>query len=304
MAYRYPSDIESCSDYVIFEFFKYQSPIAGSTDSGSIAGTSYSSEIANLTKSSIPSIYLNMPSDIGSTFTGGWGGKDTTSLAQFALGSIAKPIANVLGKGTNVGSTFAETTLNTFKEADTYKNLGKALGDDVLKALANGFNQIPGIGSNLTASDILQLTNNQILNPNTELLYGGPQLREHGYSFKLIPRSASEADQVIGIVDSFKKAALPDASGAILGTSGNNFISVPDLCRVTFKTKNASGGLEENNYLPKYKVSGIRSVSANYITDNGYMSYSDGKPLGISLTITLMETKLVFRKDLSDNKAR
>lgn len=302
MAFKYPSDIESCSDFVQFDFFKYQTPISGATGSGSSVAINYTTDFSNLTRSSIPSLVLNMPSDVGSAFTGGWGGKDTTSLAQFGLKTIATPVAKALAGGDLGGAT--QNILNDLSNGATYKSLGKALGDDVLKALANGFNQIPGIGSNLTASDILQLTNNQILNPNTELLYGGPQLREHGYSFKLIPRSASEADQVVGIVDSFKKAALPDADGAIFGSKGNNFISIPDLCLVTFKTRNGTGGLEENRYLPKYKVSGIRSVSANYITDNGYMSYSDGKPLGISLTITLMETKLVFRKDLSDNKAR
>jgi len=302
MTYRYPSDIESCSDFVFFEFFKYQTPIAGASGSGSNVAINYTTDFSKLTRSSIPSVYLNMPSDIGSSFTGGWGGKDTTSLAQFGLKTIATPVSKALASGDLGGATQGIFTDLTNK--DTYKSLGKALGDDVLKALANGFNRIQGIGSNLSASDILQLTNNQILNPNTELLYGGPQLREHGYNFKLIPRSSSEADQVIGIVDSFKKAALPDADGAIFGSKGNNFISIPDLCKVTFKTRGSSGGLVENDHLPKYKVSGIRSVSKNYITDNGYMSYSDGKPLGISLTITLMETKLVFRQDLVDNKAR
>lgn len=302
MAYRYPTDIESCSDFVVFDFFQYETPIKGASGAGSNVSINYTTDFTGLTKSSIPSIYLNMPSDIGSAFTGGWGGKDTTSLAQFGLKTIASPVAKALAGGDLGGAT--QNILSNLSNLDTYKNLGKALGDDVLKALANGFNQIPGIGSNLSASDILQLTNNQILNPNTELLYGGPQLREHGYNFKLIPRSTQEADQVVGIVDSFKKAALPNADGAIFKSKGNNFISIPDLCLVSFKTRTASGSLVPNNYLPKYKVSGIRSVSANYITDNGYMSYSDGKPLGISLTISLMETKLVFRQDLVDGKAR
>lgn len=295
MAYRYPIDIESCSDWVEFSFYKYNSPIAGATANNTNYITDF--DTSRLTVSGQP-IYLNMPADISTGFTGGWGGKDTTSLAQFALKNLATPIAQALAGGGV--ATAVNTTLSTLTSGATYASIGKALGDDVIKALANGFNNIPGIGSSLSASDILQLTNNQILNPNTELLYGGPSLREHSYSFKLVPRSTQEADQVVAIIEQFKKAALPAKGGAIFGTKGNNFLNVPDLCKVTFKTRNASG-LITNVNLPNYKVSGIKSVSAGYITEGNYMAYTDGRPVGISLSISLIESKLVFREDIGSN---
>jgi len=292
MAYRYPEDIaRASSDYVEFEFYKYKSPIAGATGSGSSLEVSYTTNF-NLTKSDLQTCILTMPSDISTGFTGGWGGKDTTSLAQVALKTVGTALGGIASKGDVKGAI--DQLYSQIGSADTYKSLGKALGDDVIKALANGFNAIPGIGSNLNASDILQLSGNAILNPNTELLYGGPSLREHSYSFKLIPRSTTEADHVVGIVEQFKKATLPPPGGAIFGTKGNNFLGIPDLVKVNYKR--ADGSI--NPYLPNYKYSGIKSVSINYITENNYMSYTDGKPLGVALSISLIEAKLIFRNEI------
>jgi hypothetical protein len=150
------------------------------------------------------------------------------------------------------------------------------------------------MGANLTSTDFLQLTTESITNPNTELLYSGAGLRQHGYSFKMVPRSDTEADMILKIVERFKKACAPKQNSAVFGNAFRNFIGIPDLCKVTFI---GSGG-GENPHLPKYKTSGITSVNVGYVTENQYVSYTDGKPLGVTLTVALTETKLVFSEEI------
>jgi hypothetical protein len=290
--FRFPEDIESNSgDYIKFEFFEYRSPIAGAA-AGSFS--SYQSEIPRGKRG--VSIFLTMPSDIQSNFSGAWGGKETTSLAQAALGAVAG-VANFATTG-DINTLKSKTTfLND--PAKAFKSTLKALGDDTIKYLADSFAKLPGLGANLGPNDVLQLTTGNILNPNTELLYGGLGLRSHGYSFKMIPRTKGEATAMINIVQAFKEACLPDSGGAIFGTDGRNFLKVPDLCEVTFWRRNENGnGILENEYLPKYKLSGITSVNVSYVTDGNYMAFTDGKPMGIQLTVGFTETKLVFRDDV------
>jgi len=240
------------------------------------------------------SIFLPMPNDINSTFTGNWGNKNTTALAQAALGIVAGPASSVLTGDVKGAVT---SLLNKIKSGGSYISVASAVGADGVQYLGDQFSQLPGMGSNLTTNDILTLTQGKILNPNTELLYGGPNLRPHAYSFKLIAQSEKEAKTIIpDIVKILHKASLPPKTTGIFGLQDRNFIGVPDLIRVTFLKSDGT----ENEYLPKYRVSGIQSVSASYITDGNYISYKDGEPLGINLSISLTETKLVFRDDLGE----
>jgi len=232
---KYPATIDGSSDYMLFEFGTYEPPYKG-------GAVSYNTEQTFNTKGS--SIALNMPNSIGSAFSGAWAGKDVTSLAAAALGKVASPIAQSLAKG----DTDSALTALMKDPATSFKGTAKAVGDDFLKFLGEGFQNLPGLGGNIGTNDILQLTTGKIINPNTELLYGGPSLRSHGYGFKLIPQSRSEADEVLKIVQAFKEACLPSEGGAFGGTKGRNFINIPDICRVKFMQGSTQ---EENPNLPK-----------------------------------------------------
>lgn len=291
MTLRYPNNIDSSTDFMRIQIGSYSSPLKGTTASE----FAYNANPNSFTKSK--EIYLNMPDSLGSTFTGAWNGKPTSALAQYALGQFAVPI----GKSLKEGGALSLPTLNLAAATS-------AAVTDIVTAIGNKLGEIPGIGSNLSANDFLQIATETIINPNTELLYGGPGLRNHGYTFKLIPRNEGEAEQIINIVNEFKLACLPKNQSQFFGndaTKSRNFIGVPDVCQVQFMQQQVKeGGSGENPNLPKYKTSAFTSVSTNYITDNQYMSYRDGRPIGISLTITLIELKLVFREDVVAGVAR
>lgn len=296
-AITYPKNIETnAGDYVKFEFGKYDVPYNGAPTNNT---TSYNIN-ATFTKGAgavADEFYLPMPSDIGSSISGNWGGKDVTSIAGLALGKVITPMANV-AKGGGVGA-FKQGLGNLFS-TDTLVKGSSALAEDALKELGNQFANLPGMGANLTANDVLALTSGSIINPNTELLYGGTGLRQHGYTFKLVPTSQAEAENVIKIVESFKKAAAPKkGTQNILGANVTNFIGLPDVCRVTFLTYDGTS-VKENPYLPNYKISAINSVSVDYVVDGNYASFRDGRPVGVSLTIALTELKLLFADEMGE----
>lgn len=280
----YPESIRTSGDYIQFQFGEYKSPFKGGNSTAQ-----YQPTLKNFTPSG-ESIFLYLPQEIASNFGGNWGGKDVTGLAQYAL-STAGSAGGSIAKG-----KFKEGMDELMKAAKP-ENLKGATGGalaDFLTALGNGFSGLPGLGSNLSANDVLQLTTENIVNPNTELLYGGSSLRTHGYSFKMIAQSSKEADDIFKIVDRFKKACAPKSKNTIAGEF-RNFIGIPDLCQVTYCIQG-----EESKYLPKYKVSGITSVSVNYVTEGQFLAYEDGKPLGVVLTVALTETKLIFSEEIGD----
>jgi len=141
MALRYPADINGSRDFVKFTIGDYDPPVA----TGGAEAASYVSNLPNL---SGDTIVLNMPSDIGSSFTGAWAGKSTTGLAQAALSGV-RGLGNLA-----TGSEFQNklNSLNTDLQGNVGTNLMGAGVEDVVKFLGDTLGKAPGLGSNLGAN--------------------------------------------------------------------------------------------------------------------------------------------------------
>lgn len=304
----FPSVINSAGfDCVKFEFCTYSTPYStGDRKSTSpiteeeFKKTARSYDALEFEKieptldRSLSVIYLPMPSDINSNVVGNWNGKDLTGLAQVALLTAGKTIGGII---TGNGKQSIGGLANLIKP-ETLKKAGGGLAADAVEGLGNILQKVPGLGANLTGNDLLQLTTGSIVNPNTELLYSGTNLRTHQYDFKLIPQSIDESTSIRNIIKTFQVAAAPKRNAAAFGGLGRNFIGLPNLCKVTYLTK-IGNSLVTNEYLPQYKVSALMSVNVSYITDSNFMSYKDGQPVGVALRISLQETKLAFSEDYS-----
>lgn len=284
---KYPSDINGSSDYMKFEFFKYAAPYSSGALGGSASGAAYNNSALNLTPIGGNNIIcITMPNDIGSVFSGNWGGKDLTGLASAAFGGIGAA-ADLVG---------LTNKINKNNMGDVAKAGGLGFAQDFLTAVTNSLNNAPGLGSNLSTNDALGLVSGYVINPNTELLYEGTSLRTHGYSFKMIAQSKEEAREILEIAEAFKKSVLPSGDSAkFAGGDVRNFIAIPNVCKISFMK---GGTTAENEFLPRYKVSAITSVNTSYITENQYTTYIDSEPIGVSLTLAFKELKLIFSEEI------
>ena len=286
-ALRYPKDLDgSGSDYVRFDFKKYETPLkSGSNNSGE-----YNRSAARgLTPSDITkdAIVITMPNDIASNITGDWGSKGMGGLTRAAIGTVGN-ITDVLTSKTklDLGAGIGNSV----------SGIAGGFAEDALRGLVNKMNETNGLGSNLTASDVLGLVSTYIINPNTELLYQGTSLRKHGYRFKMIAQSKEEAQDILKIANIFKKCAAPKGGDqTFLKLENRNFIGIPDVCQVTFHQSGVTG---EHPYLPRYKVSAITSVGVDYITEGQYITFSGGEPIGVNLTLEFTELKLLFSDEI------
>ena len=288
---KYPKETAMAddSDYVLFEFYDYNPPFGSKTSANK---GDYNQASQYTAASSYSSIVLYMPEDVSTGFRTNWGGKNFSNIGAGLLRSAGAPgaLAAMKNLGDEVGDAFAKAD-SMLAAAAISKVVGKFTGD------------------NLTNDDIFGSISGAILNPNTELLFGGVDMRNFQLNFKLVPRSQSEADDINNIIKTFKKAMLPskNASGAkIIGDIAfkNNkvgFIGVPKVCNVTFMH-----GPEEHKHLPKYKMCAITSVDVNYTPDGQYATYvnSQGQPVAIGLALNFQETKICFAEDIDQGSAR
>ena len=160
---------------------------------------------------------------------------------------------------------------------------------DVLQAAqaaikASVLNTIPGVGGNISLNDILGATRGLIINPNAEMLYDSPDLREIGMTFKMIARNKWEAIEINSICNWFRTASLPRWGAGenvdprdLIGkeadelVSGDNFLRVPYLCKFTFMR-----GSSPHPYLNQYKP--CAGIEVNYTPDGTCLLYTSPSP--------------------------
>lgn len=290
----YPKELESSSgttDYVRFSFFEYNPPYGSNSTSVGTRGSieRYDASVSeNLTPAKdadgneLPKVILYMPEDISADYGADWNGKSIqnatgSALAAAAAGLEGKPIdfLKKLGEGLqNLG----EGTL-PFIVGEATKKLQEA-----------------GQAEGLTINDIFSATTNIVLNPNTELLFTGFNLRTFPLSFKLAPRNDGESKSIRDIITTFKMAMLPSLKDLDGGGSENDrgsFIKIPNLVQVEFMT-----GASPNPWLTQFKPCAITALNVRYTPDGTYSTYAGGAPVAVSLSLNFTETKLVYKENI------
>ena len=150
-------------------------------------------------------------------------------------------------------------------------------------------------GSNISLDQFMGSVSGTILNPNTEMLYQGGDLRTFALTFKMTPKNNSEAVKIKTICNTFKKAMLPSIGGqSFFGSEAVSLLKIPNLCQVTYMR-----GSKIHEYLPVYKLCAIAGVDVNYTPDGAYATYEGGSPVSTQLTVSFKETKLLFSNDVN-----
>ena len=168
---------------------------------------------------------------------------------------------------------------------------------------ASALNSVPGVGGNLSINDLTGATRGIVLNPNAELLYDSPDLREIGMTLKWFLETKPKQNKLDQSLTLFVLLLYHngDLEEADEGLDSNNFsdvtfISVPLLCKFTFMT-----GPEPHKYIAQFKPCAIRQVQVNYTPDGTYATYDGeekGAPVATELTVQFLETKLVYASEI------
>jgi hypothetical protein len=293
---RYPTDpeITSDTDYVGFSFFKYAPPFGGGRDtpnqaragsttrrsSGGYANYQNSNDRSYANPSSLEPIILYMPEDIQSQFGAGWNGAGFGAAAAGMLGVT--------------GSVNTQRDFGAMVQSGI-ENVPGVIKTSTFSALISGINA--AAGANISLNQALGTVTGTIINPNVELAYEAPKLRNFSLKFKLVPRTSNESVDIRAICNRFKKSMLPSFGGQAIGFEPGNLITIPDLCQVSFMNGNRI-----HPYLPQYKLCGITDVNINYTAAGAYSTVGvDGAPTAVELTISFLETKLVFSNEVQEN---
>ena len=160
------------------------------------------------------------------------------------------------------------------------KDAGPAVGQGITKAVG----QMAGGASE---NQMLAMAKGEIFNPNMELLYEGPQLRNFSLSFTFLPKSPAEAAVVNDIIRHFKVNSSPS------NDRGGNMFGVPNVFQVTYKKDG-----QDHPYMNRFKRSALADINVSYNAGLPFhSSFVDGMPVKTDMTLSFLEVDILTRED-------
>ena len=134
-------------------------------------------------------------------------------------------------------------------------------------------------------------------NPNTRALFKQVNLRNFGFTFKLIPTSEAEARTIGYIITSFRTQLYPESVMAAGVRAGYKFPA-------RYKIEAFYDGKEFNNYHMRTEYSYLTSVQTNYNPSNqAIMKTANGEPFfsEIDIALSFTEGRTLDRKSVEEN---
>ena len=231
------------------------------------------------------------------------GTRETIKETAHILGIVILPIPAQIKSDNSTNWTEGKMTVKDSIMANMVMEAGKnasvASGLEPLRKAVDKADD-PGVRTALIASlaqaatgnpDVLTRDTGQVLNPNMEMLFRGPQLRKFSFSFQLTPRNEREGKRILQIIRFFKQGMAP------IRASGNLFLKTPDVFNLEY-THN--GG--DHKGLNRFKECALVSCGVNYTPSGNYSTYEDGIMTGYKMDLTFNELEPIYNDNYGSNE--
>jgi len=240
----------------------------------------------NTNKKPLGTVLLPVPSNVQEGNTVNYSDDTMNSLVGAGLGltmGVMQDAGRLLGAGDYEGA--ARLVFENIKEFPGTAGFTQANAIDLLtKQLAGSALGI--FGGNVTIDQLQARESGQIFNPNMELLFNGPSLRNFAFSFKMTPRSPEESNEIKNIIRFFKKGMAAKAGGTRL------FLSTPNVFELRYRK-----GRGEHPFLNRFKQCFLQNIAVNYTGEGVYSTYNDGTPVSMTMTLQFKELAPIYDID-------
>ena len=243
-------------------------------------------------------IQLPMPSDIKDGNRVDWGGETMGNLEGQISESVIKNVmgGTLGGFGEDSGKGFfggIDDVKGSLQEAITEKRFRRRTQLGLVAAAGKT------LGLTVDVDQALNRKFGVVQNPNLELLFTGPQLRDFTFMFRFSPRSSDESAKVRMIIRSLKQHMATKKNpkrGAKGESTGNWLLGTPDVFKLRYikaKTQQDIKGLN------KFKTCALKSINVDYTGGLGrFAAYDeDSQPITTFVTLTFGELVPLYDQD-------
>jgi len=276
---RYPLNDPVGLDYIKIDILEYVPSLNVNPETGALGGSFQNANQRYRVENTKGTIYLPMQPALSETTSIDWG--------EDRLNSFMAASANALMGGMEALGTFQSREDFETKIGKVLSSLGadatKMLKDQNLEMFVKAY-----FAGKIVGSNIVGRSTGMVVNPNLELLFNGPRLRQFIFNFKLTPREPAEAQVIRDIILTLKRASAPKREG------GQLFLKFPDI----FKLEYIYQGSGQHPFMHKFKPCALTNLTVDYTPDGSYMTYKDVPSMtAYNLSLSFGEIEPIYEED-------
>ena len=214
---------------------------------------------------------------------------------QYGVSYADEEVGDLAATGANVYQKILANRSNAFNIVkDGIKASGEDLGDGLINKAIGLLSVIPGVEG---AKDVFFASRGYIKAPKMELFFRGVSRRKFQYTFRMIPKSHQEMQEIRKIVASFKLNMLPEF---VDGDRSSRRLTVPNTFDIQYMYNGA-----ENDYLHKISTCVLESLDVKYGGEGKYQTFAavdgDGAPPMVTeLTLNFQEMETITKERVAE----
>lgn len=152
---------------------------------------------------------------------------------------------------------------------------------------------LKAVASKTPASEMSNLVTKSVVNPNTNASFTGNKMRNFGFNFKLIAKSAKESEIIYDIHSMFRHYTYASMKPG----KSNMTLDFPPVWTIKFVDLNFTTG--ENPYIPRIYSCYLTQVESTFNSDAN-MYFNDSAPLQVDISLQFQETRVLTRNDIEN----
>ena len=228
-----------------------------------------------------------------------WGKSELTISGLAALGAVDKLTGGgkLAGKGKEERERDADikkqlTELRgTNPAGSSVQNFASATYTQIISKLA-GF----AFGTDLDADTYLARSGGRVLNPNAEMLFQGPVIRDFSFSFLMIARNEKEGREIRRIIRFLKLGMAPKFRNT-------TYLKNPDI--FTLQYKSGKGTNDVLDTVNRFNPGGLAltTMAVDYAPNGYWSAYRDSQPVAVKMDLSFTELRPIYEQDQLETPA-
>ena len=233
-------------------------------------------------KERLGSVILPMPKVVDTN--GCEWGESKLNIFGLAAVSVGEELGKIGADKETQEQIAAIQKLTKDKKTSGLKDLAGVTG-------AAAFSQAASLaGIEIDQNAFLARTSGRVLNPNAELLFQGPVLRDFNFDFLMIARSRAEGEEIRRIIRWFKLGMAPRFNSS-------TFLTTPDVFQLEYKR--GQGPMDHLDTVNRFSPGGLalRTIAVDYSPSGYWSAYQDSQPVALKMTLNFAELRPIYQGD-------
>ena len=136
-----------------------------------------------------------------------------------------------------------------------------------------------------------------VLNPYIISTYKGPsEMRDHTFTFKMMPKNSGDSLRITKIVNGFKNAMLPDHKGGVPEDTPMGMFTYPDEFEIEYYINGAMLPTDDSNPLFRIGRSVLTACELDYTTQDTTLFFEGTQnPVSIEMKLAFTEISIMYR---------